>query len=105
MGERVKEGKRERNQSVCVESDGWWLVGVVPVPEYSPRCRVVGSSLLPAVLACTKRSLCDRGLIGMIIGSKGSSSSKSLCHISEEGRAGWCLTLNKVVLGGRVLLG
>ena len=51
------------------------------------------------------KDLCDFGFKATIIGSKGRSSSFSCSQITEEGRAGWCVTLNRGVLGGRVLLG
>ena len=78
----------------------------VPVTGGPPGCGVGGGcSSLPGVFAWTSMSLCDCGFKATIMGSKGRSSSTSCSHISEEGRAGWCLTLNKVVLSGRVLLG
>ena len=81
----------------------------VPVTGGPPGCGVGGGgggcSSLPGVFAWTSMSLCNCGFKATIMGSKGRSSSTSCSHISEEGRAGWCLTLNKVVLSGRVLLG
>ena len=61
--------------------------------------------VLPGVLALTNRSLWDLGFTETIIGSKGSSSSCSCFQMVEAGRAGWCLTLKSVVLGGEGPLG
>ena len=64
-----------------------------------------GPCSLPGVFARTNRSLCALGFKATIMGSNGSCSSASCCQISEEGMAGWCLTLKRVVPLGSVLLG
>ena len=43
---------------------------------------------LPTVLALTRRSLWDGGLVLTTIGSKGVSSSNRALHISADGSAG-----------------